>query len=55
MVARTVIDGRDTGVWANLDELKEYVELSVQTLKNTISQMADSAWKMEISTKEFGV
>lgn len=55
VVARTVIDGRDTGVWTNLDELKEYVEVSAQTLKNTISQMADCEWEMEISTKEFGI
>lgn len=54
VVAKTVIDKRDTGEWTNLEELKEYVHSSFQTLLAIVEKQNDADWESEITTKEFG-
>jgi uncharacterized damage-inducible protein DinB len=52
--AKTVIEKHDTGEWTNLQELKEYVVYSFETLKSIVEKQSDADWKSEITTKEFG-
>jgi uncharacterized damage-inducible protein DinB len=54
VIAKTVIDGKDTGVWTNLDELKAIAEESFQTLKSTIESQSEDSWNDQVTTKEFG-
>jgi uncharacterized damage-inducible protein DinB len=54
VVAKTVIEKRDTGEWTNLQELKEYVAYSFETLKSIVEIQTDKDWETEITTKEFG-
>jgi uncharacterized damage-inducible protein DinB len=52
--AKTVIEKHDTGEWTNLQELKEYVMYSFETLKSIVEKQTDADWQSEITTKEFG-
>jgi len=52
--AKTVIEKHDTGEWNNLQELKEYVMYSFETLKSIVEKQTDADWESEITTKEFG-
>jgi uncharacterized damage-inducible protein DinB len=52
--ARTVIEKRDSGEWTNLNELKEYVLHSYDTLKSIIEKQTDEDWETSITTNEFG-
>ncbi|MCZ2473271.1 DinB family protein [Aquirufa ecclesiirivi] len=54
VVAKTVIDQRDTGEWTNLEELNGYVQDSFKKLYSIVSQQTDEDWEQIISTKEFG-
>ncbi|MGV7107178.1 DinB family protein [Flavobacterium sp. U410] len=54
VIAKTVIDQKDTGHWTDLNELKEYVEHSFQTLLNIVRQQTDEDWETTITTVEFG-
>lgn len=54
VVAKTVIEKHDTGEWTNLQELKEYVVYSFETLKSIVAMQTDEDWETEITTKEFG-
>jgi uncharacterized damage-inducible protein DinB len=54
VVAKTVIDKHDSGEWTNLQELKEYVAHSFETLKSIVEIQTDEDWETEIITKEFG-
>lgn len=54
VVAKTLIDGRDTGLWTNFQELKDYVKLSFETLYDIVARQTDADWETVISTKEFG-
>ena len=54
VVAKTVIEKHDTGEWTNLQELKEYVVYSFETLKSIVEIQTDEDWETEITTKEFG-
>jgi uncharacterized damage-inducible protein DinB len=54
VTAKTVIDKMDTGEWTNLEELKEFVHHSFQSLQTIISQQTETDWETEITTKEFG-
>ena len=54
VVAKTVIDKHDSGGWTNLQELKEYVAYSFETLKSIVEIQTDEDWETEITTKEFG-
>jgi uncharacterized damage-inducible protein DinB len=52
--AKTVIEKHDTGEWTNLEELKEYVSLSFETLKAIVEKQLEEDWETIITTKEFG-
>lgn len=54
VVAKTVIEKHDSGEWTNLQELKEYVVYSFETLKSIVEMQTDEDWETEITTKEFG-
>lgn len=54
VVAKTVIDKRDTGEWTNLQELKDYVVLSFESLKSIVENQRDEDWETTITTNEFG-
>lgn len=54
VVAKTVIDKRDTGEWTDLEQLKEYVQNSFETLLAIVEKQNDTDWETEITTKEFG-
>ncbi|MHA8069003.1 DinB family protein [Aquirufa ecclesiirivi] len=54
VVAKTVIDQRDTGEWTNLEELNGYVQDSFKKLYSIVSHQTDEDWEQIISTKEFG-
>lgn len=54
VIAKTVIDGKDTGVWTNHSELKAIAEESFQTLKSTIEAQPEGSWNDLVTTKEFG-
>lgn len=52
IVAKTLIAGKDTGEWTNLDELKEMANYSAEMLEKAILLQED--WDVVIETKEFG-
>ncbi|CAN5619186.1 hypothetical protein BH11BAC3_BH11BAC3_01670 [soil metagenome] len=52
--AKTVIEKHDTGEWINLEELKEYVAHSFETLNAIVEKQTDEDWETNITTKEFG-
>lgn len=52
--AKTLIDQKDSGEWTDLEDLKNYAQMSFTTLLHTIAQQDDNSWDEEISTKEFG-
>ena len=54
ITAKTIIDGKDTGKWTNLAELKTIAEKAEQQLKKAIEQQEDKNWESEVETKEFG-
>lgn len=54
VVAKTVIDKRDTGEWTDLDALKQYVAESAARLQAIVAQQKEEDWETVISTKEFG-
>lgn len=54
VVAKTVIDKRDTGEWTNLKALEEYVQYSFESLKSIIEKQSDNDWETTITTNEFG-
>jgi uncharacterized damage-inducible protein DinB len=52
--AKTVIDKKDSGDWTNLQELKNYISASAETLLKIIDEQSDSDWETSITTNEFG-
>lgn len=54
IIAKTVIDKKDTGEWTNLSELTKYVEHSFEALYAIVSQQKDEDWDTKITTNEFG-
>lgn len=54
VIAKTVIDKRDTGEWNDLEELKLYVADSFAKLKSIIEKQTEEDWTATITTKEFG-
>ncbi|MDF5690775.1 DinB family protein [Aquirufa aurantiipilula] len=54
VVAKTVIDQRDSGEWTNLVELRTYVQDSFEKLHSIVSQQSEDDWEQIISIKEFG-
>ncbi|PLK42458.1 DinB family protein [Emticicia sp. TH156] len=54
VVAKTVIDQKDTGEWTDLAELLQYQQYACQMLEEAILAQQDSDWDELITTKEFG-
>ncbi|ERM82226.1 DNA damage-inducible protein DinB [Rhodonellum psychrophilum GCM71 = DSM 17998] len=54
VMAKTVIDKRDTGEWTDLEALKSYVSDSFEQLKSIVEKQTDEDWETNIVTKEFG-
>jgi len=54
VIAKTVIDKRDTGEWKNLQELKDYVAQSFESLKSIVEKQSDEDWETTITPNEFG-
>lgn len=54
VVAKTVIDKRDTGQWTNLGELKDYQEYACDQLYEALNRQPELSWKEKIVTREFG-
>jgi hypothetical protein len=52
IVAKTLIAGRDTGEWTNLEELLSFEKNAFDTLERAISEQDN--WHEIIETKEFG-
>ncbi|MFM9985420.1 MAG: DinB family protein [Flavobacteriales bacterium] len=55
VIAKTVIDKRDTGEWTNKTELMEYVLHSYSELSHIVGLQSEEDWDTKITTKEFGV
>lgn len=54
VIAKTVISGKDTGEWTDLEALLTYLELAEEALESIIIEQPDTAWQEIIETKEFG-
>lgn len=54
VIAKTVIDQRDTGEWTDVGELLQYQQYAVKMLGEAILSHQDSDWEQTITTKEFG-
>lgn len=54
VIAKTVIDQRDTCEWTDLGELLQYQQYACQMLGEAILSHQDSDWEEIITTKEFG-
>jgi uncharacterized damage-inducible protein DinB len=54
VIAKTVIAQKDTGVWTNLAELKEYSNYAFKNLLDIIKKQTQEDWETIITTKEFG-
>lgn len=54
VIAKTVIDKKDTGEWTNLTDLTTYVNQSFSMLKAIVEKQSDEDWETSISTQEFG-
>ena len=54
VIAKTVSTKYDTGEWTNLEELKQYIDTSYESLKSIIEKQTEADWETNVSTKEFG-
>lgn len=54
VIAKTVIDKKDTGEWTDLEALKKYVAESFEKLKSIVEKQTDDEWETTITTNEFG-
>ena len=54
VVAKTLIDGKDSGAWTNLEELNTYLQEAYHSLIEVIKTQPDNSWSELITTKEFG-
>ncbi|MBZ9651010.1 DinB family protein [Psychroflexus montanilacus] len=54
ITAKTVIDGKDTGKWTNLEALRDISDYAYEQLQNAIEAKGDDAWGEEVTTEEFG-
>ena len=54
VVAHTVIDQKDTGVWTDLTAIQNLIHESGQTIGSIIASVAEEDWSTQITTKEFG-
>jgi len=54
VVAKTLIDGEDTGAWTNLEEINTYLQEAYHSLVEVLKNQPDDSWSELITTKEFG-
>ena len=54
IVAKTLIDGEDTGVWTNLEEIKTHLQDAYHSLVEVLKTQPDNSWSELVTTKEFG-
>ena len=54
VVAHTVIDQKDTGIWTDLTAIQSLLNESGQTIASIIASVAEEDWSKQITTKEFG-
>lgn len=54
VVAKTLIDSKDSGAWTNLEELNTYLQEAYHNLIEVIKTQPDNSWNELITTKEFG-
>jgi uncharacterized damage-inducible protein DinB len=54
VVAHTVIDQKDTGVWIDLTAIQNLIHESGQTIASIMASVAEEDWSTQITTKEFG-
>ncbi len=54
VVAHTVIDQKDTGVWTDLTAIQNLIHESGQTIGSIMASVAEEDWSTQITTKEFG-
>ncbi len=54
VVAHTVIDQKDTGVWTDLQTIQSLLDESGKTIISIIASVSEDTWSTQITTKEFG-
>ena len=54
IIAHTVIDQKDTGVWTDLPAIQTQLMESVNTIAGIIAGVSEADWQTSITTKEFG-
>lgn len=54
VIARTVIEKRDSGEWVDLNALINFISDSYHQLKGIVEKQTDSDWETTVTTKEFG-
>jgi uncharacterized damage-inducible protein DinB len=54
VVAHTVIDQKDTGIWTDLTAIQSLLNESGQTIASIIASVKEEDWSTQITTKEFG-
>jgi uncharacterized damage-inducible protein DinB len=54
VIARTVIDQKDSGIWTDLNAIQALLQESGNQISNIIASVPESEWSNEITTKEFG-
>ena len=54
VIAKTVIDKKDTGEWTDLPSLRHYLQEAGDALCAIIAQQSEEDWEKEIHTQEFG-
>lgn len=54
VVAHTIIDQKDTGVWTDLQAIQSLLDESGKMIVSIIASVSEDAWSTQITTKEFG-
>jgi uncharacterized damage-inducible protein DinB len=54
IIAHTVIDQKDTGVWTDLTTIQALLTESGKTIAAVIAAVPEADWQTQITTKEFG-
>lgn len=54
VVAKTVIEGKDSGIWTDLEAIKQLLDHAEVTLGATILEQDPRQWDTTITSKEFG-
>ncbi len=54
VIAHTVIDQKDTGVWTDHQAIQSLLNESGETIASVIAALSEDDWGIQITTKEFG-